>query len=253
MPVNRKALFFAVMVAGVGLWSFARGNVRDPWWRKDPAAAFPAGADAHSVLLVNSGTAPLFVEISSASWDGPRQELLLPGDEQWVGVPGGQDGGPMRMAATVLDMPAAEHHVVEIPGSWGATIVTIGADGTPAVRQKDIGDSSPKRNMAIARTEYRYPVRVELPYDAHERPVGRDLETHQWMGPGTNSNGVGCATALRPGVQFTCAVPRPAEPTLVIDEAVSVSGTTRITLRWDGSVARDRIPLARRLQRWAGL
>jgi hypothetical protein len=37
-------------------------------------------------------------------------------------------------------------------------------------------------------TEYRYPVRVGLPYDGHERPVGKHVERMAWVDPGTGTD-----------------------------------------------------------------
>jgi hypothetical protein len=110
----------------------------------------------------------------------------------------------------------------------------------------------PNRNLVSVTTEYRYPVRVDLPYDGHERPAGKDLERKAWAGPGTWSDWAGCATAIRPGVQIVCAVPRPIAPALQIDEPMPSGSTTRIVLHRDGQVTREAIPLSRRVQHWAG-
>ena len=227
----------------------------DNGWRDESEveSSYPPGPEPHHVLLDNSGTSPLFVEIRTAAWREPRFELVLPQQRQWVAVPTSESGdGKLQLDATPLDMPAAEHFVFDGPEEWNCTFVTIWEDARPSVRNKPRGDMWPNRNLVGVTTEYRYPVRVGLPYDGHERPVGKHVERKAWVGPGTGTDWAGCATAIRRGVQILCAVPRPAAPALQIDEPVTSDSTTRIVLRRNGQITRDGIPLSRRVQHWGG-
>jgi hypothetical protein len=258
VPDPRRRLRFLALLVMFGamatqLWP--GGWTRDRWGRKDLETRFPAGGESHHVLLVNSGQWPLYAELRSQDWSGPRCELLLPGDEQWVAIPAtAAGGGDMHLRALALDMPAAAHHVFDLPeDECGSIWVTIAEDGQPAVEHSECGDSSPPRNMAVLRTHYALPVRVELPFDAHERPAGSDLERRSWVGPGTDDELAGSSCRLRPGVQLTCAVPPPAEPALRVQGPADADTSTRIVLRWDGTLTRDTIPFSRRLLHSAGL
>jgi hypothetical protein len=224
----------------------------DRWRRKDLETRFPAGASPHHVLLVNDSTSPLYAVLRSKAWSAPRCELLLPKDEQWVDVPTDGDSH-LQFSAMRLDMEAAQHQVLDVPDTWSLVSVSIDDRGTASFESLPGGDVSPKRSLIGVTSAYELPARIEMPYDAHERPAGRDYEVRAWIGPGTHGDSATCACAIRPGVQITCAAPRPAQPQLQFDEPVSADTSTRIVLRWNGTVTRDTISAGSRFRHWAGI
>ena len=228
-----------------------RSYERDRWGRDDLARDFPATSDATPLLLVNEGTIPVFFEIRSRAWETARPELLLPGESQFVDVPDG-DWGECEVVARRLD--PQDHGVarlIPLPAGWNLTDAEIGADGAiETTTMTDRGDLWPRRGMFGISTSYALPVRVGMPWDAHERPPAKNIEHESWIGPGTRTDTDVCAFALEREPVVNVWVPR-------LDAAVnsfvltSETGATRITAKPDGSFGRDGLPLWKRCARLA--
>ncbi|HEX5010744.1 MAG TPA: hypothetical protein VFY71_10100 [Planctomycetota bacterium] len=250
-PRWKRALALTVWVVATGF--FVAQTVfpeRDRWLRKDLEQTWPAGAGSRSVQLVNDGTVPIFFEIRHADWHTPRPELLLPGDEQFVDVP---MGAPAEVLARVLDLQTRDVcSVVPLEPGWNNTSIDVRGDGTLDVEHRDGGDIWPRRGIVGITTVYPLPVRVDLPWDLHEHPPARNVERESWIGPGTGDETAVCGFALDRQPVATVKVPRtdaPAQTFMIgVDEASS-----RILLRYDGTLQRDSTPAWRRLARLASL
>ena len=219
---------------------------RDRWWRKDLADRFPPGASSQSLLLVNAGTVPAFAEVRSPAWPEARAELLLPGQSQMVDVPA-DAAHATEVRMRTLDLQARDAvHVVTLEPGWTRTTIDVDEDGEVDSWTLRGGDSSPKRGLVWVDTSYPLPVRIEIPFDAHEKPTGKDLERRSWIGPGVSDDSDGCAYAMDRAPSVTIWVPQPTSFERVF-EIGSADGATRLTMKPDGTVARDTIPAWKRL------
>jgi hypothetical protein len=250
-PRGKLWLALAVWALGTGIFvSRTVFSERDRWLRKDLEQAWPAGAGSRSVQLVNDGTVPIFFEIRHVDWDTARTELLLPGDEQFVDVP---VGAAAEVLAMVLDLQMRDVcTVVPLEPGWNCTFVDVLEDGTLDVEQRSGGDLSPRRGLVGIETLYRFPVRVDLPWDLHEHPPARNVERESWIGPGTGNEVAVCGFALDRQPVATVKVPRadaPLQSFIITPE----DDSTRILLRYDGTLQRDSTPAWRRLARLASL
>jgi hypothetical protein len=224
-----------------------RSNLlRDRWRRHDLELQFPPGEAHQSLLLVNAGDVPAFAELRSASWSEPRPELLLPGESQMIEL-SSDPAHTTEVRLRTLDLQA-EHvqHVVPLPTGWFKTFIDVDESGAVSSRTRDGGDYSPKRGYVGVETSYALPVRVELPYDAHERPSKKDFEHLAWIGPGVRSHVAPCAFAMDRPASVTLWVPQPTD----VERTFEISagdGATRLTIQTGGTVDRDAIPLWRRV------
>lgn len=247
---DRRRLLYLLPGLLCFAWMFAttvRTHVlRDRWRRHDLADRYPAGGSSQSLLLVNSGNVPAFAEIRCPAWGEPRPELLLPGQSQMVELPQSA-GPPTEVRYFALDAQAPDVvHVVPLPADWYRTSVDVYEDGEVSSYSKRGGDSSPRRGLVGVDSEYSLPIRVDLPFEPHWRLSGEAAERRAWIGPGTKDNSDQCAYEIGPPVSVTVRVPRRPDVERVL-EVGTADTATRLTMRPDGSVDRDDIPLWRRV------
>jgi hypothetical protein len=241
----RQVALLLVLLGASGLWLVMQHSPRDRWGRTDSELAPVSGSPSTPLLLVNSGTIPIYFEISHPDWEEPQPELLLPGDTQFVDVP----SVPAKSAlvrAMPLDLQArGATRVIDLPTGWQFTAIDVDEDGAVVHEAREGGDTSPRRGMVVISSRYALPIHVDVPWDAHERPPGADAERRSWIGPGTGDDIAGCAFALDRATSATLRVPTLDAPTqtFVISPA---DGATRIALAYDGTLQRDNLPLWRR-------
>ncbi|HZL98893.1 MAG TPA: hypothetical protein VFD43_01460 [Planctomycetota bacterium] len=239
-------MLFLACFAWMLLQSGGQTFLRDRWWRNDLADRFPPGASSHGLQLVNAGSLPTLAEVRNAGWDEPRLELLLPGQSQVIVMPA-DPAHPTVVRMRTLDLQARDAaHVVELPAGWVKTFIKVDGDGAVSLETRPGGDYSPKRGYVAVDSAYPLPVRVELPFDAHERPTGKDYERHAWIGPGVRWDSAQCAYALERTPSVLLWVPRPTAAERVL-EVGAADRATRLTMTPDGTVVRDTIPAWRQL------
>lgn len=225
--------------------------LRDRWHRHDLADRYPAGGPNQSLLLVNAGTAPAFVAVRCAAWGEPRPELLLPGQSQMVVIPLSA-GQQAEVRCSTLDTQAPDVvHIVPLPADWFRTSIDVDEDGAIRSYSKKGGDSSPRRGLVGVDSEYPLPIRVDLPFEPHWRLSGDAAERRAWIGPGTADDSDQCAYEIGPPVSVTLRVPRRPDVERVF-AIESGDSPTRLTMKPDGTVERDTLPMWRQVAQLAG-
>ena len=256
MPQRQRSVRWGLLLLSLlpmlVLWiQLARSHsLRDRWTREDLEQHFPAGASSQALLLVNDGSGPAFAEVRNAAWDEPRPELLLPGDSQLIQLPATQDSTEVRMTTLDVNAPGVAH-VVPLPTGWYKTFVRVDEAGEITSETRNGGDYSPKRGYVGVDSDYALPVRVEVPFDAHEKPTAKDLERRAWIGPGVRWQSEQCAFALDRETVVRVWVPQRATDERTIQVGPS-DGATRLTMRPDGTVERDALPMWRQVAQLAG-
>ena len=89
-----------------------------------------------------------------------------------------------------------------------------------------------------------------LPFEPHWRLSGDAAERRAWIGPGTGDDSDQCAYEIGPPVSVTLRVPRRPDFERVL-EVGAADPATRLTMKPDGTVDRDAIPLWRRVSQVA--
>ena len=245
-PKPRRTFAIAgalLAIAGLSLtflMTSRHGLMRDRWHREDLEQLFPAGEASEPLLLVNSGSVPAFAEVRCKDWGEPRIELLLPGQSQFLNVPA-PAGHPAQVGFQAIDMQGeGVVHVVQLPPGQMTSLLVVEADGHVSLSRKQGGDSSPPRGYVGVDTEYALPVRVDVPFDLHERPRGDDYERRAWIGPGMRWDSAHCAYALSRTPSVTVWVPRRTEFERRFEIAAG-DGATRLVMKSDGTVERDDV------------
>jgi hypothetical protein len=224
--------------------------LRDRWRRHDLADRYPAGGRASRCCSSTPATcrpSPRF-----AARNGPSlvRAAAVRVNLRWVEVPLSA-GQKAEVRYLTLDAQASDVvHVVPLLADWFRTAVDVDEDGAVTSYSKKGGDSSPRRGLVWVDSEYSLPIRIDLPFEPHWRLSGDAAERRAWIGPGTADDSDQCAYEIGPPVSVTLRVPRRPDFERVL-EVGAADPATRLTMKPDGTVDRDAIPLWRRVSQVA--